>query len=396
MADPPVIATLVLQPTPFCNIACSYCYLPHRSDRSVMARETIEATFRRVFESGWSAPELNVIWHAGEPLVLSAGWYREAFELVAGLQPPDRRLRHAIQTNGMLITPEWCALFRDHQVGVGVSIDGPQPLHDANRRTRSGAGTFDKTIAGIRMLQRHGVDFHVITVLSAPSLDDPEGLVDFYLAEGIDQVCFNVEESEGDHRSGLFDQADLRRRFAVFLDRFWRRARQSGRFRFIREVDSMLPRILRPAETAMMNEQVVPLGMLNVACNGDASSFSPELLGLRSAAYGDFIIGNVHRHSLAEMRASAPMQRMEADIALGVDACRRSCDYFSVCGGGAPVNKLSETGSFATDRTRFCELTQMVPVDLILEALERFDPLLQPGSEPSPQTPGRTQCHAAE
>ena len=104
----------------------------------------------------------------------------------------------------------------------------------------------------------------------------------------------------------------------------------------------------------------------------------------------------VHRHSLAEMRVSAPMQHMAADIALGVEACRRNCEYFSVCGGGAPVNKLSETGSFTTDRTRFCELTQMVPVDLILEALERFDPLLQPGREPLPQTPGRTQCHIAE
>ena len=68
-------------------------------------------------------------------------------------------------------------------------------------------------MAGIRVLQRQGVEFHVITVLSGSSLDDPEALVDFYLHEGIDQVCFNVEESEGDHRSELFPMADLRARF---------------------------------------------------------------------------------------------------------------------------------------------------------------------------------------
>ena len=395
-AASPVVATLVLQPTPFCNIACDYCYLPSRSDRSVMSRDTIAATFRRVFESGWAAPELTVIWHAGEPLVLPVAWYREAFAIAAGLQPEGLHLRHAVQTNGMLITPEWCALFREHEVGVGVSIDGPRAVHDLHRRTRGGAGTFDKTIAGIRLLRQEGIDFHVITVLSAASLEDPEGLAEFYLEEGIDQVCFNVEESEGDHRSGLFEQADLRARFAGFLDRFWRHARRRGQFRYIREIDSMLPRIMRPDGTVMMNEQVEPLGMLNVACTGDASSFSPELLGLKNPGYDDFIIGNVHRHSLAEMLASPPMRRMAADIAEGVEACRGSCGYFSICGGGAPVNKLTERGSFASDRTRFCELTHMVPVDLILAALERFDPLLQQASEPTPQTVRRTQCHAAE
>jgi len=315
-----------------------------------------------------------VIWHAGEPLVMPVAWYRAAFDLIERLRPQHLHVRHAMQTNGTLITPAWCALFRDYHVGVGVSIDGPRHLHDAHRRTRDGRGTFDKTIAGIRMLRNEGVDFHVITVLSQHSLDDPEGLVDFYLSEGIDQVCFNVEESEGDHRSGLFAQTNLRQRFADFLDRFWRCARRRGGFRLIREIDAMLPRVLRPEEAVMTNEQVVPFGMLNVACNGDVSTFSPELLGLKNAAYDDFIIGNVLTHSLADMQAGATLQRMARDIARGVEACRQGCEYFSVCGGGAPVNKLTENGSFASDRTRFCELTQMVPIDLILDALERKDP----------------------
>jgi uncharacterized protein len=113
--------------------------------------------------------------------------------------------------------------------------------------------------------------------------------------------------------------------------------------------------------------------MLNVACNGDVSSFSPELLGLKNERYGDFIIGNVHTHTLEQMRTSVSMQHMAHDIERGVALCRDTCDYFSVCGGGAPVNKLTENGSFTTDRTRFCELTQMVPTDLILDALERME-----------------------
>jgi uncharacterized protein len=132
--------------------------------------------------------------------------------------------------------------------------------------------------------------------------------------------------------------------------------------------------------------------MVNVACNGDVSSFSPELLGLKNAGYDDFIVGNVHTHRLADMLTSQTMQRMTRDIARGVEACRQNCPYFSVCGGGAPVNKLTENGSFATDRTRFCELTQMAPTDLILDALERFDPLIQPQNDVSPASHWRTPC----
>jgi len=388
----PTLETLVIQPTPFCNIACTYCYLPHRNDRSVMSRETLQKVFQRVFESEWLAPELTVIWHAGEPLVMPVTWYREAFDLIESMRPKGLHIRHAIQTNGTLITPAWCKLFHDYDVGVGVSIDGPQQLHDVHRRTRAGRGTFDKTIAGIRMLRSHGVDFHVITVLSQDSLNDPEVLVDFYIAEGIDQICFNVEESEGDHQSDLFGQADLRQRFSEFLDRFWRCARQRGRFKFIREIDGMLPRVLRPEETVMTNEQVVPFGMMNVACNGDVSSFSPELLGLKNADYNDFIVGNVHTHTLAEMLAGAAMQRMAHDIARGVEACRQNCPYFSVCGGGAPVNRLTENRSFASERTRFCELTQIAPIDLILAALERIDPIVLAQHDVQPTPVRRTPC----
>ena len=391
----PLIETLVLQPTPFCNIACTYCYLPHRDDKATMAPDTITAAFARVFESGWCAPELNVIWHAGEPLVMPVTYYRDAFARIEAIRPREIRLRHAIQTNGMLITPAWCELFRTHDVGVGVSLDGPQHLHDRHRRTRAGGGTFDRTMDGIRMLQAHDVDFHVITVLTADSLRDPDGLLRFYLDAGIDQICFNVEESEGGHESTLFTETGLRERFAGFLDRFWREAKTRGSVRFLREVDAMLPRIVRPAEVTMRNEQVVPFGMVNVAANGDVSSFSPELLGLKNDHYADFIIGNVHRDTLRQMWGGPVMQRLWGDIAAGVEQCRTSCAYFSVCGGGAPVNKLTENGRFDSVQTRFCELTQMVPTDLILDALDRVDPIVQQSAGAATASSGRAPCHTS-
>jgi uncharacterized protein len=368
----PLLETVVVQPTPFCNINCRYCYLPDRNDKSQMAQSTVAALFDKVFSSGWVGEGLTVIWHAGEPLVLPISFYEAAFETIETLRPRKLQLQHSIQTNGMLISAAWCDFFKARNINVGVSIDGPQRMHDAQRITRSGRGTFEKTLAGIRMLRQHQVPFHVISVLSGAAMEAPQEMLDFYISEGIEDICFNVEESEGAHVSGLFAAGDAQGRFKRFLEAFWRLSRRSKQIRFIREVDGMLPRVFRPNESPMRNSQVEPFGMMNVDCHGNVSSFSPELLGLKNGDYGDFIVGNIHTDSLESMRRSRTMKAMTRDIALGVEACRRGCEYFSVCGGGAPVNKLAETGSFTGTRTSFCSLTQMVAIDLILDAFDRL------------------------
>ncbi len=382
----PYIQTVVVQPTPFCNINCRYCYLPQRDSKATMELGAIEALFAKVFASGWTGDELTVIWHAGEPLVLPVSYYETAFKTIEAMRPPSLALRHAFQTNGMLITPEWCALFREWDVGVGVSVDGPQALHDANRVTRAGRGTFERTVAGMRLLRREKVPFHVISVLTAESLRSPEAMLDFYLSEGVEDICFNVEESEGDHVSELFAADNFSERFRAFLCRFWTLARQCGRVRSIREIDDMLPRIFRPENSdandpaEMANVQAQPFGMLNVACDGSASSFSPELLGLKNAAYNDFIIGNVLSDSLEAMLEGAAMTKMARDIAAGVEICRKNCEYFSVCGGGTPINKLSENGRFDSGETSFCRLTEMIPADLVLAAFDRLEHSIEAGS----------------
>ena len=368
----PLIHTVVLQPTPFCNINCKYCYLPQRDAKTVMPLQTVTAIFKKIFATGWCSPYLTVIWHAGEPLVLPPSYYQAAFEAIEALRPPGIQLHHSIQSNGMLINHDWCDFIKKWRVGVGVSVDGPQHLHDANRVTRAGKGTFDRTIAGIRLLRRENVPFHVITVLSEKSMLAPDELLDFYVSEGID-VCFNVEESEGTYVSGLLSSGNAAESFRHFLDRFWTLSRKSTRIQFIREIDGMIPRIFRPEQSRAENAQVEPFGMVNIDCHGNVSSFSPELLGYKSAEYNDYILGNILTESLEDMLRSPAMQAMKRDISAGVEMCRKECDYFSVCGGGAPVNKLAENGSFASSRTAFCSLVQIVPTDLILQALERLE-----------------------
>jgi uncharacterized protein len=368
----PKIELLVIQPTPFCNIDCRYCYLPDRNSKAVVSSETLSKLFSQVFASGWTGDCLSVVWHAGEPMVLPIEFYREAFCMIDRLKPAELEVAHSFQTNGTLIDKAWCAFFTDRRVGVGVSIDGPKQFHDRHRLTRSGRGTFDRTIAGIRLLRRHEVPFHVISVLSAASMAAPREMFDFYVGEGIERVCFNVEESEGDHVSESFQEAGVEAAYYRFLSEFWRlSAAAPGKITFIREIEHAIGQVIRPSDAPFRNQLVEPFAVTSMDWAGNVSTFSPELLGLKNAAYQDFLLGNINRDALVDLSHRPNFARMLADIEAGVEMCRERCEYFSVCGGGEPVNKLAENGSFASSETTYCRLIKMRGTDLILDALER-------------------------
>jgi uncharacterized protein len=371
----PRIELLVIQPTPFCNIDCRYCYLPDRNSKAVVAPETLSNLFSQVFAAGWARDCLSVVWHAGEPMVLPIEFYREAFRTIDRLKPAELEVAHSFQTNGTLIDEAWCAFFADQRVGVGVSIDGPKQFHDRHRLTRSGRGTFDRTIAGVRLLRRHQVPFHVITVLSPASMAAPREMFDFYVEEGIEQVCFNVEESEGDHVSESFRDVGVEAAYYRFLSEFWRlSAAAPGKITFIREIEHSIGQVIRPLDAPFHNHLVEPFAITSMDWAGNISTFSPELLGLKNAAYQDFLLGNINSDALVDLPHRPNFTRMLADIEAGVEMCRERCEYFSVCGGGEPVNKLAENGSFASSETTYCRLIKMRGTDLILDALERAQP----------------------
>jgi uncharacterized protein len=370
------IDILVVQPTPFCNLDCAYCYLPHRTDRRRMSTQTLRRTLESVFASGFVGDRLTLAWHAGEPLVLSRRYYEEAFTIAESLRPAGVTLTHSIQTNATTLDGGWAAFLRDHGVQVGVSLDGPQHLHDARRRTRGGGGSFERTMKGVRALQAAGTPFHVICVLSDASLQEPDALFDFFVGHDIRRVGFNIDEQEGANGRSSLDRPGVDRRFRAFLRRMLGRIRRSSPGTLtVREFEGAVAAILgdgvagRP-EALHGNPQTVPFRLTAVDVDGNLSTFSPELLDLRHPHYGDFRLGNVHRHALADIATGSPLARLAADIAIGTDNCRAICPYFALCGGGAPANKLYETGTFAATETLYCRLTTKAVVDVVLEEME--------------------------
>jgi uncharacterized protein len=373
---------LVVQPTPFCNLDCSYCYLPNRADTRRMAHATLDCALQWVAESGLVGEPFSLLWHAGEPLAVPVEWYEEAAELIR-LRGADWQVVQSFQTNATLIDARWCDYFRRHEIDVGVSVDGPAFLHDRHRRTRGGKGTLDRVLKGIRTLHEQGISFKVITVLTAESLDYPDELFDFYREHGIRSVGFNPEEVEGPHAASSLQEEGAVPRFRRFLARFLELAMAADPPLEVREFELSAAALLhaRRAGPARRTQENRPFGIVNVDCEGNFGTYSPELLGIESPRHGPFALGNVATDPLEAVLASPRFARMEAEIAAGVRMCRESCRYFPFCGGGPPGNKHFENGSFASTETLFCRLHVKSCLDVTADWLERHPPACEAAGE---------------
>ena len=381
MGDPPFgpVQLLVVQPTPFCNLDCDYCYLPDRGDRSRLSFELLERAVERVLESPWFEGPFTLLWHAGEPLSLPVAYYDEASDRLQSLLarrglPPDTILP-SLQTNAIVINEAWCDCFERNNIHVGVSLDGPAFLHDAHRRTRTGRPSHAAAMRGIGWLQRRGIPFQVICVLTAESLNHAEAMAAFFLEHGISDVGFNMEETEGSNARSSLDAAGaeqraLEERYRQFLEVFWRHSLEQGERLRIREFEGVTSLAAGGGRLACtdMNH---PFAIVNVDVNGNVSTFDPELLSVPTAEYGAFHFGNVRTHSLEELAASDTFRRVQSEIQAGVDLCRGSCEYFGLCGGGAGSNKYWEHGRFDVSATQHCRYRIQLVADVVVAGMEK-------------------------
>ena len=365
---------LVLQPTPYCNLDCDYCYLTTRDDRSRMSLEVLDAALERVLSSPYVDGPFTLLWHAGEPLSVPPAFYDAATErLHAALRRhglPLDLVQQSLQTNGITINEAWCDCLARNGIHVGVSVDGPAFLHDVHRRTRSGLPSHGAAMRGIGLLQQRQIPFNVIAVLTADALEHADALYDFFTGHGISEVGFNMEETEGGNSRSSLDQPALEARYTAFMQRFWQRViAEPGRLR-LREFDgigSLACSDQRLAQTDMNQ----PFVIVNVDVHGNISSFDPELLGVVTERFGTFAFGNVLSHSLEQIATSERFLEVQREMAAGVDACRSSCAYFGLCGGGAGSNKYFEHGCFDSSETQSCRYRIKLVADVVLAGLER-------------------------
>ena len=177
-----------------CNLACKYCYYLEKNklyptaQRHLMSDEMLEQ-FTREYIEAQTMSQVLFTWHGGEPLLRSIDFYRKALSLqqkYAG----GRRIDNVIQTNGTLLTDEWCEFFAQNHWLVGISIDGPQPDHDHYRLTAAGKPSWKKVMQGIKLLKKHGVEWNAMAVVNAYNANHPLEFYRFFKENGCQFLQF--------------------------------------------------------------------------------------------------------------------------------------------------------------------------------------------------------------
>ncbi|MDM0112635.1 cyclophane-forming radical SAM/SPASM peptide maturase GrrM/OscB [Variovorax sp. J22R133] len=361
------VRLLVLQGTPFCNIDCKYCYLPDRTSPVRMSPATADAIVSNLIASDLVKGDLLINWHAGEPLVLGPAFYEDMVPRFNALNDVGVSVRHSLQTNAMLITPQYCDVFQSLDIAVGVSIDGPAFLHDKFRRTRNDRPTHAAAMKGVGHLKSRSIPFNVICVVTDASLDHADDMYEFFLANEMTAVALNIDELEGANTRSSMTANGYGDRFMRFMDRLYSRCERDGVI-LLREFSEMEDAISNPRPRK--NSHTIPFVNLTIGWNGDFSTFSPELLGHTHLRYGSFAFGNVHDGLIRDVVDHPHFRRAYQDILRGVERCEANCDYFDVCKGGCPSNKLFENDSFDSTETLHCRNKVWSIAELVMGKLE--------------------------
>ena len=190
-----------------CNLACKYCYyleknnLYQNSHRHLMTDEMLEQ-FTREYIEAQTMPQVLFTWHGGEPLMRSIDFYKKALALQKKYAH-GKQIDNVIQTNGTLLTDEWCEFFAKNHWLVGISIDGPQEYHDHYRVTPAGKPSWEKVMQGISLLKKHRVEWNAMAVVNAYNAEHPLEFYHFFRDNGCQYLQFTpIVERLTEHEDG--------------------------------------------------------------------------------------------------------------------------------------------------------------------------------------------------
>ena len=190
-----------------CNLACKYCYyleknnLYQNSNHHLMSDEMLEQ-FTREYIEAQTMPQVLFTWHGGEPLMRSIDFYKKALALQKKYAH-GKQIDNVIQTNGTLLTDEWCEFFAKNHWLVGISIDGPQEYHDHYRVTPAGKPSWEKVMQGISLLKKHRVEWNAMAVVNAYNAEHPLEFYHFFRDNGCQYLQFTpIVERLTEHEDG--------------------------------------------------------------------------------------------------------------------------------------------------------------------------------------------------
>ena len=309
-----------------CNLRCDYCYYLEKGSATAMNERLLE-DFIRQYIASQNTPQVLFTWHGGEPLLKPIGFFRRALELqrrYAG----GRRIDNCLQTNGTLLSDEWCEFLRDNHFLVGISIDGPQPLHDACRRSTGGASTWNDVMRGIRLLQRHGVEWNAMATVNSVNVEYPKAFYHFFRDIGCEFLQFTpVIEPDKPDRSITADQWG---RFLCSLYDEW--VKQDVGKLFVQLFDATLANWVGVAPGVC--SMSVTCGLAPVV-EADGSVYCCDHF-----VRPEYKLGNILDRPLSEMLYGEKQLRFGWSKESSLPRECRECRWLFACHGECPKNRL--------------------------------------------------------
>jgi uncharacterized protein len=372
---------LVIQPTSFCNLNCSYCYLPEfkRLNKEQISADILEEIFKKVLRNkSVVAEKLQVLWLAGEPLAAGVELFDHAMNLIKKHNVFGKTIKNSVQTNGTLINQKWCDFFKLYDFNVGISLDGPPFIHNKNRLNWNEKESYHQVIRGVKLLHKNGLKFNGLCTVTRETLRYPDEVFNTFYEMGFNAIGFNpVQIKVANLRSSLIDQergnSNIELDYKEFMSRIYDLYILHNREMHVREFNDIMQTLYFKLESPSFQKKCDPnigIEILTIRKDGEISTFCPEMADGTSYNNNAFSIGNITQiQSLEELFNNENYRALQSQIETGVKNCLRTCEYYDYCGGGYPSNKFYENGYFDSTETKQCRLQVKILKDLIIQKL---------------------------
>jgi len=341
------IQSIVFKLTEACNLACRYCY---RQDvertLAKMPLEVIEKSISSFIE--WNKEKFNgtrtlyLIWHGGEPLVLGKEYFHGIYKIVDKYKKMGQKINTSFQTNATLIDQEWVDFFKEHEIIIGISIDGTKEVHDVHRMDRRGNSAFEKILNGIHLLRKNNYPYSGIGVLSNETVDQILDSFSFLVQEGFSIVdfipCFLYDDP------ATLDGKKYASSVIKLYDYWKEHYEDKIRVRFLADIED---KILGKAKS--IGCELAGYCGENFSIGTNGAVFPCECISI----FPEFCIGNINTNSFSEMLDGEAFEKWKHIVNCVDDRCINECPHFSICRAGCFNRRYMPNGSVVMDR--FCE-----------------------------------------
>lgn len=334
-----------------CNLACKYCYYLEKNklyptaQRHLMSDEMLEQ-FTREYIEAQTMSQVLFTWHGGEPLLRSIDFYRKALSLqqkYAG----GRRIDNVIQTNGTLLTDEWCEFFAQNHWLVGISIDGPQPYHDHYRLTAAGKPSWQKVMQGIKLLKKHGVEWNAMAVVNAYNVNHPLEFYRFFKENGCQFLQFTpiverlTRHEDGRTLASLADKNEIPLSEASVTPEQWGYFLCAIFDEWVRkDVGKIFVEIF---DCTLANWMGISPGICAYSkeCgHAGVMEHNGDVYSCDHFVFPEYKLGNIRDHSLIDMLYGEQQQEFSRLKHSSLPRQCKECDMEFACHGECPKNRF--------------------------------------------------------